>query len=79
MHRFSRQASIYIMAPTTDYRTPFTKERNDYQNYLHAKSEHTFSHQKITHSYSQMLRIKLSCSTFNEYRKQSQDLIKKIC
>ena len=44
MQRFFRHVSIYIMTPTTDYRTPFTKKRDDCQNDLHAKSERPFSH-----------------------------------
>ena len=47
------------------------KKPTDSQNYLHAKSVHPFSLKKKI-SYSRI------CSTFQEYRKHSQDLIKRF-
>ena len=47
------------------------------QNYLHVKSAHPFSLKKSI-PYSQTLRIKHIFSTFEEYRKHSQDLIKRF-
>ena len=57
--------------------TTLFKKPTDCQNFLHAKSAHPFSLKKSIF-YSQALRIKRICSTFEEYRKHSQDLIKKI-
>ena len=57
--------------------TTLYKKPTDCQNFLHAKSAHPFSLRKSIF-YSQALRIKRICSTFEEYRKHSQDLIKKI-
>ena len=57
--------------------TTLYKKPTDCQNYLHAKSAHTFSLKK-TILYTQALRIKRICSTFEEYRKHSQDLIKRF-
>ena len=53
------------------------KKPTDSQIYLHAKSVHPFSLKKNI-SYCQALRIKRICSTFQEYRKHSQDLIKRF-
>ena len=53
------------------------KKPTDCQNYLHAKSARPFSLKKSI-PYSQALRIKCICSTFEEYRKHSQDLIKRF-
>ena len=50
--------------------TTFYKKSADSQNYLHAKSAHSFSLKKSI-LYSQALRIKRICSTFEEYRKHS--------
>ena len=47
----------------------------DRQNYFHAKSAHPLSLQKSI-PYSQPLRIKRVCSTFDEYKKHSNDLVK---
>ena len=62
--------------------TTLYKKPTDCQNYLHAKSAHLFSLKKSM-LYSQALTIKRICSTFEEYRKHSLDLIKrfveKIC
>ena len=52
-------------------------EPTDCQNYLHAKSAHPFPLKKSIR-YSHSLRIKYICSTFEEYRKHSQDLIKRF-
>ena len=57
--------------------TTLQKKPSDCQNYLHAKSAHPFSLEKSIW-YSQALRIKRICSTFEEYRKHSQDLIKRL-
>ena len=57
--------------------TTLYKKPTDCQNYLHAKSAHPFSLKKSI-PYSQALRIKCICSTFEEYRKHSQDLIKRF-
>ena len=56
--------------------TTLYKKPTDCQNYLHAKIAHPFSLKKIP--YSQALRIKRIFSTFEEYRKHSQDLIKRF-
>ena len=57
--------------------TTLYKKPTDCQNYLHAKSAHLFS-LKRSIPYSQALRIKHICSTFEEYKKHSQDLIKRF-
>ena len=57
--------------------TTLYKKRTDCQNYLHAKSAHPFSLKKSI-LYSQALRIKRICSTFEEYRKHSNDLKKRF-
>ena len=57
--------------------TTLYKKPTDCQNYLHAKSAHPFSLKKSI-PYSQALRIKRICLTFEEYRKHSQDLIKNL-
>ena len=57
--------------------TTFYKKSADCQNYLHAKSTHLFSLKKSI-PYSQALRIKRICSTFEEYSKHFQDLIKRF-
>ena len=57
--------------------TTLYKKPTDCQNYLHAKSAHPFSLRKSI-PYSQALRIKCICSTFEEYRKHSQNLIKRF-
>ena len=49
--------------------TTLYKKPTDFQNYLHAKLAHPFSLKKSI-PYSQ------ACSTFEEYRKYSQDLIR---
>ena len=57
--------------------TTLYKKPTDCQNYLHAKSAHPFSLKKSV-PYSEALRSKRICSTFEEYRKHSQDLIKRF-
>ena len=57
--------------------TTLYKKPTDCQNYLHAKSAHPFSLKKSI-PYSQALRIKRICSTFEEYSKHFQDLIKRF-
>ena len=57
--------------------TTLYKKPTDCQNYLHAKSAHPFS-LKRSIQYSQALRIKRICSTFEEYRKHSQGLMKRF-
>ena len=57
--------------------TTIYKKPTECQNYLHAKSAHSFSLKKSI-SHSQALGIKRICSTFDEYRKHSQDLIKRF-
>ena len=57
--------------------TTLYKKPTDCQNYLHAKSAHPFSLKKGI-LYSQALRIKRICSTFEEYRKHPEDLIKRF-
>ena len=47
------------------------------QNYLHVKSAHPFSLKKSI-PYSQALRIKDVCATFEEYKKHSNDLVKDL-
>ena len=57
--------------------TTFCKKATDCQNYFHSKSAHPFSYKKgLLHG--QVLRIKLIFSSFEEYRKHSQDLIKRF-
>ena len=53
------------------------KKPTDCQNYLHGKSAHPFSLKKSI-SYSQALRIKCICLNLEEYKKQSQYLIKRF-
>ena len=48
----------------------------DRQNYLHAKSPHLSLKKSI--SYSQALRTKRVCSTFDEYKKHSNNLVKRF-
>ena len=57
--------------------TTLYKKPTDCQNYLHAKSAHPFSLKKSI-SYSQALRIKRVCSTFDKYKKHSNDLVEEI-
>ena len=53
------------------------KKPTDRQNYLHAKSAYPLSLEKRI-PYSQALRIKRVCSTFDEYKKHSNDLVKRF-
>ena len=57
--------------------TTLYKKPTDCQNYVHAKLAHLFSLKKSIPD-SQALRITCICSTFEEYRKDSQDLIKRF-
>ena len=50
--------------------TTLYKKPTDCQNYLHARPAHPFSLKKVFHI------VTCICSTFDEYRKHSQDLIK---
>ena len=68
--------SVYIDRKNR-LQTTLYKKPTDCQNYLHAKSAHLFS-LKESIPYSQALRIKRICSTFEEYRKHSQNLIKRF-
>ena len=52
------------------------KKPTNHQDYLHTKPAHPLSLRKSI-PYSEALRIKRVCSTFNEYKKYSNDLIKK--
>ena len=57
---------------TTLYKKPTYR-----QTYLHAKSAHPLSLKKSI-PYSQSLRIIRVCSTFDEYKKHSNDLVKRF-
>ena len=52
------------------------KKSTDHQNYLHAKFAHLPSLKSIP--YGQALSIKRVCSTFWEYKKYSNDLVKRF-
>ena len=52
-------------------------KKTDRQSYLHAKSAHPLSLKKSI-PYSQALRIKRFCSTFDKYKKHSNDLVKRL-
>ena len=52
------------------------KKPTNHQDYLHTKPAHPLSLRKSI-PYSEALRIKRVCSTFDEYKKYSNDLIKK--
>ena len=55
----------------------FYKKPTDSQNYLHAKSAHPLSLKKSI-SYSQALRIKHVSSTFDKYKKDSNEFDKRL-
>ena len=57
--------------------TTLSKKSTDRKNYLHAKSAHPLSLKKSI-PYSQALRIRHVCSTFGEYKKHSNDLVKRF-
>ena len=57
--------------------TTLYKKPTDSQNYLYAKSAHPFQLKKSI-PYSQALGIKRICSTFEEYKKHSNDLVKRF-
>ena len=48
------------------------------QNHLHAKSAHPLSQKRESIRYSQSLRIKCVCSAFDEYKRHSNDLVKRF-
>ena len=79
--KFSRESIEFLDTVYIDSKnrllTTLYKKPTDCQNYLHAKSVHSFSLKKSI-PYSQALRIKRICSTFEEYRKHSQGLIKRF-
>ena len=58
-------------------RTTLYKKPTDRQNYLHAKSPHYHS-LKNSNPYSQALGINRVCLTFHEYKKHSNDLVKRF-
>ena len=57
--------------------TTLYKKPTDRQNYLHSKSEHSYSLKKSI-AYSQALRIKRICSTQNEFEKHSSNLLQQL-
>ena len=57
--------------------TTLYKKPTDRQNYLHARSAYPLSLKKSI-CYSQALSIKCVCSTFEEYKKHSNDLVKRF-
>ena len=57
------------------FQTTLYKKATDRQNYLQVKSAHPLS-LKNSIRYSQALKIKCVCSTFDEYKKHSNDLVK---
>ena len=57
--------------------TTLYKKPTDVQNYLHAKSAHPLPLEK-TIPYSEALRIKRVGSAFDEYKKHSNDLVKRF-
>ena len=57
--------------------TTLYKKPTDRQKYLHAKSPHLLSLKKSIF-YNQALRIKRVCSTFDKYKKHSNDLVKRF-
>ena len=59
---------------TTLYQKPTVKTVKP----IYMLNRHTRFHLKKSISYSQTLRIKRICSAFEEYRKHSQDLIKRF-
>ena len=68
--------SVYIDSKNR-LQTTLYKKPTDCQNYLPAKSAHPFLLRKSI-PYSQALRIKCICSTFKQYKKHTQDLIKRF-
>ena len=56
--------TVYIDSNNRLQTTPY-KKPTDCQNYLHAKSAHSFSQKSMP--YIKALRIKCICSTFEEY------------
>ena len=68
--------SVYKYHNNSLQRTLY-KKSTDRQNYLHAKSAYPHS-LKESIPYSQAVRIKRVCSTFDEYKKHSNELVKRI-
>ena len=58
-----------------DHNNRLQQKPTDHQNYLHAKSVHPLSLKKGI-SYSEALRRREACSTFDEYKKHSNDWVK---
>ena len=67
---------VYIDQQNKLQTTLFRKSSNR-QNFLNAKSEHPYSLQKSI-PYSQALRIRQICSTFQEYHSHSRKLIEQF-
>ena len=57
--------------------TRLYKKPTDHQSYLHAKSAYPVSLKKSI-PYSHALRIKCVCSTFDECKKHSNDLVRRF-
>ena len=57
--------------------TALYKKLTKSQNYLHANSAHPLTLKKSI-PYSQALRIKLVCSTLDEYKKHSNELVNRF-
>ena len=57
--------------------TTLNKKPTDRENYLHAKSAHPLSLKKSI-PYSQALGVKCVCSSFDEYKKYSNHLVKRF-
>ena len=57
--------------------TTLFRKSSDRQNFLNAKSEHPYSLKKSI-PYSQALRIRRICSTFQEYHSHSRKLIEQF-
>ena len=57
--------------------TALYKKTTNHQNYLHANCAHPLSLKKSIPC-SQALKIKRDCSTFNEYKKYSNVLVKRF-
>ena len=58
-------------------KTTLFRKSSDRENFLNAKSEHPYPLKKIT-PYSQALRIRRICSTFQDYHSHSRRLINNL-